>query len=383
MTDDLGIYFHVPFCKHACPYCDFYKMELRDRPARERLEFPARLAREHALLLEAEPDLAGRPLATLYFGGGTPSTLSPPAVTDLIRTLRERHPFSDPEITLEANPENLTPARCHAWARAGVTRLSIGVQSFHADDLERLERLHRPETIGAAVRNARAAGIDNLSLDLMFALPGQTLEKWLDNLHQALALEPDHLSFYGLTYHEGTPFEEWRRVGSLAEADEDLYAELYLRGARLLAAAGFDHYEISNFARPGRRSLHNQRYWNAQDVVGLGPGAHSSLGARRWQNPDDLDEWRADLAAGRPPRTQPHDLDSSTRLEEELFRRLRRCEGFDLSDGTPADLRFAHWLTTPRGRQALDAGWIERTGDRARFTLEGWLRSDALLLRML
>ncbi|MBX3728215.1 MAG: radical SAM family heme chaperone HemW [Candidatus Sumerlaeia bacterium] len=383
MADDLGFYFHVPFCKHACPYCDFYKMELRDRPARERLDFPARLAREHALLLDAEPDLARRPLATLYFGGGTPSTLVPSGVADLIRAVRERHPASEPEVTLEANPENLTPARCEAWARAGVTRLSIGVQSFRERDLARLERLHGPKAIGTAVRNARAAGITNLSLDLMFALPDQTLAEWLEDLDRAVALEPDHLSFYGLTYHEGTPFEEWRRVGNIAEADEDLYAEMYLRGARLLAAAGFDHYEISNFARPGRRSLHNQRYWNAQDVVGFGPGAHSSLGARRWHNPDDLDQWRADLAAGRLPRTRPQVLDASHRLEEELFRRLRRCEGFRLSEGLPADAHFANWLTTPRGRQALDSGWIERSGDRARLTLEGWLRSDALLIQML
>ncbi|MDK2972352.1 MAG: hypothetical protein PWP23_2107 [Candidatus Sumerlaeota bacterium] len=377
----LGWYLHVPFCRHACPYCDFYKIELRDRPARDRIEFPALLAREHELLLEAHGDLAARPLASIYFGGGTPSTLSPPGVAGLLSALRSRHPSGEPEITLEANPENLTAKRCEAWRSAGITRLSIGVQSFALRDLERLERLHAPETIATAMRNARLAGFRNISLDLMFALPGQTPREWLANLQRALELEPEHLSFYGLTLHEGTPFFEEHRAGRLAPATDDAYAAMYLEGADLLSAAGFEHYEISNFARPGFRSVHNQRYWKAEDVTGLGPGAHSSLGTRRWFNPEDLGEWQAGVNAGRLPHSPAEQLAEDVLREEELFRRLRRCEGFT-HGASEADARFFAWLETSSGAAAAKAGWIARDGGRAWLTPEGWLRSDALLLQM-
>lgn len=410
---DLGLYLHVPFCKHACPYCDFYKMELRDRPARERLDYPQRLAAEHASLLDAHPELAVRPLATIYFGGGTPSTLSPPGVAALIALLKARHSVAirgeqglqgrqgrqgpeqrqteqrqtDPdsiEVTLEANPENLTPARCAAWRAAGVTRLSIGVQSFDEADLVKLERLHGPRTIAAAVANARAAGIDNLSLDLMFALPGQTRGAWLDGLRRAVDLAPDHLSFYGLTIHEHTPFDDEARAGRLALPAEDDQAAMYLDGAALLDGAGFEHYEISNFARPGRHSRHNVRYWSRADVVGLGPGAHSSLGALRWNNPPDIDAWKGALADGRPPRTEPEVLPASAALDEALFCGLRRREGFALAgpDATPAARRFAQWLASPTGRRAVEEGWVATGGGRGWLTRAGWVRSDALLATM-
>lgn len=381
---DLGLYLHVPFCKHACPYCDFYKMELRERPARERLDYPAHLGAEHALLLDAHAELAARPLATIYFGGGTPSTLSPAGVAALIATLKARHGAGGAiEVTLEANPENLTPARCAAWRAAGVTRLSIGVQSFDDGDLVKLERLHGPRTIATAVANARAAGIDNLSLDLMFALPGQTRAAWLAGLRRALDLAPDHLSFYGLTIHEHTPFDDAHRAGALVLPAEDEQAAMYLEGAALLAAAGFEHYEISNFARPGRRSRHNTRYWSRAEVVGLGPGAHSSLGALRWNNPPDIDAWKAALEEQRLARTPPEALAPEAALDEALFCGLRRAEGFALDDGArPAARRFAVWLDSPTGRRALDAGWVARAGGRAWLTPAGWVRSDALLATM-
>jgi oxygen-independent coproporphyrinogen-3 oxidase len=386
MTRTLGLYFHVPFCRHACPYCDFYKIELRERPARERLEFPSLLAREHELLLAEHPGLAQRPLDTLYFGGGTPSVLSPPGVAELLRRVRSAHPASDPEVTLEANPENLTPARCDAWRAAGVMRLSLGVQSFAARDLERLERLHAVETIERAVANARAAGFGNLSLDLMFALPGQAPADWLGNLARALELRPDHLSFYGLTIHEETPFHDESARGTLVLPDDGIQGTMYREGAALLESAGFEHYEISNFARPGFRSRHNQRYWTREDVVGLGPGAHSSLGALRWANPPDLDGWRRGITADRLARTPPEDLDRAALLGERLFCAMRRVEGFDLA-GADSDLApvLRSWVASPVGRGALREGWCQRDpgGGRIVLTREGWLRSDALLATML
>lgn len=378
----LGLYLHVPFCKHACPYCDFYKMELRDRPARTRLDYPQKLGTEYGLLLAEHPELAERPPASIYFGGGTPSVLSPAAVCDLIAAIRVPHPASKPEVTLEANPENLTPARCEAWRATGVTRLSIGAQSFQERDLRRLERLHDAETIRRAVANARAAGIDNLSIDLMFGLPQQTLEEWMENLREAVALAPQHLSFYGLTIHEHTPFWEERKAGKLVLPGEEIEAEMYLRGAEYLVAHGFEHYEISNFAQPGWRSVHNQRYWRAEDVVGIGPGAHSCLGVMRWRNNDDLDAWEQAIAAQRLPRTAPERLAAREQIEEEIFRRMRTSEGFARDSPTEADRLFLAWLEGDDGQAAREQRWIAEEAGRVRLTAEGWLVSDALLLNI-
>ena len=382
LATPLGIYVHAPFCKHACPYCDFYKMELRERPARERLDFPERAGREHALLLDADPALAQRPLATIYFGGGSPSTLPPGGVIWLVGQLRARHPrLDDAEITLEANPENLTPARCREWRRAGITRLSIGVQSFHPRDLRRLERLHEPELVPRVVANAREAGIDNLSLDLMFGLPDQTLDDWLDNLRQAVELAPNHVSFYGLTIHEGTPFHVEHAAGRLSLPDEDLQAEMYLRGAHLLESAGFEHYEISNFSLVNHRSRHNQRYWTGEDVLGLGPGAHSNVGSRRWANPDDIDAWKGALAQGILPSQQALLLDDEAELHERLFRGLRRAEG--LAADSPPGWLLAAWLDAPAGREALQRGLVRRAPGRIALTRAGWLLSDGILSSIL
>lgn len=377
----LGLYLHVPFCKHACPYCDFYKIELRDRPARDRLDFPERLARELELLLAAHPGLSARPLATIYFGGGTPSTLEPGSVARLLHRIDTLlpAPASAREVTLEANPENLTPARCQRWAHAGINRLSIGVQSFAAGDLALLERLHAPELIPAVVANARAAGITNLSLDLMFALPGQTTGEWLASLHAALALEPDHISFYGLTYHERTPFHDALLDGRLLETDEDTQAEMYLAGAELLAAHGYEHYEISNFARPGARSRHNQRYWTRADVLGLGPGAHSNLGARRWANPEDLDAWAGATDAGHLARGAVEELDTEAALSERLFTHLRRREGLSAAIDPALFARAGEWAR----RSPTYSDLYHADDARFQLTPRGWLLADAVVREIL
>lgn len=379
--ETLGIYAHVPFCKHACPYCDFYKLELRDRPARSRLEFPGLLAMEIALLKAQWPTLAEWPLETIYFGGGTPSALSPGSVGELIGSLKAfflQFAGIPPEVTLEANPENLTAPRARAWWNAGVNRLSIGVQSFHPRDLQRLERLHGPDTIVRAVQNSRAAGFTNLSLDLMFALPEQTVEEWLDNLHRALALEPEHLSFYGLTIHERTPFEVLAKAGKLTLPDDDIQAEMYLRGAELLESAGFEHYEISNFARPGFRSRHNQRYWTGAPVLGLGPGAHSHGRQWHWSNPEDLEGWAESVRAGQIP-WQGHEQDRPGQAQEiALFTGLRRAEGISAAEHPALHAALRRWLQKPE-----NACWRPcfREGTSAlALTKEGWLLSDAIIL---
>lgn len=375
---DLGLYIHVPFCRHACPYCDFYKIELRDQPARSRLEFTDDIARELDLLLGLQPELSTRPLATIYFGGGTPSTLSPPGVARLLGLIRSHFPGSEKavELTLEANPENMTERRCEAWRDAGFTRVSMGVQSFDSGELQLLERLHEPLTIERAVAAARRAGLDNISLDLMFALPGQRLDGWLSNLRRALDLGPDHLSFYGLTWHEGTPFASQLERGLLRESPETLQEEMYRAGAELLEAHGFEHYEISNFARSGRRSRHNQRYWTRADVLGLGPGAHSNVSQARWRNPDDLDGWRARIRAGELAREGVEELDPASALGERLFTHLRRREGISRSHDPALHRLMMTWLAS-QPAEARD--WVQADGERFALTRSGWLVSDAIV----
>jgi oxygen-independent coproporphyrinogen-3 oxidase len=290
-----------------------------------------------------------------------------------------KHEFDaadDVEVTLEANPENLTAKRCRKWHKAGITRLSIGAQSFQERDLKNLERLHEARTIYSAVANAREADFGNISLDLMFALPGQTMEEWESNLEQAAELRPQHISFYGLTYHEKTPFEEWRRAGKLEEVGEDLQAAMYRHGSEYLAAHGYEHYEISNFALPGWRSRHNQRYWTRRDVIGLGPGAHTNLGSERWSNPDDIDAWAASISRGELPRRRVEELDAESAAEEKLFTGLRRTEGIVRSESPRLYDACRRW-SAEAGAEADPLIHIDE--HHARLTLDGWLLSDAII----
>jgi oxygen-independent coproporphyrinogen-3 oxidase len=377
MSTGLGIYIHAPFCRHACPYCDFYKTELRDHPARARLDFPGQIEAELALLLDSDAVLGGSSLETIYIGGGTPSTLSPKGVATLLEQIGRRFGSTPIETTMEANPENLTPLRAEAWRRAGFNRISVGVQSFQPRELELLERLHGPTTIEAGIRAAQNAGFDNISVDLMFALPGQRMDDWIQNLRRAVDLMPQHISFYGLTWHEGTPFSEQLRRGLLREADEGLQEEMYLAGVSLLMEHGYEHYEISNFARPGFRSRHNERYWSRSDVLGLGPGAHSNVAQRRWRNPDDLEGWRESIAGGKLPRVDVEELDGKETLAEALFTALRRAEGIHAKESRQLHRMTFEWLK----RQPSDARCWFAHADEERIALNarGWLVSDSII----
>ncbi|MCC6547899.1 radical SAM family heme chaperone HemW [Candidatus Sumerlaeota bacterium] len=374
---DLGLYIHVPFCKHACPYCDFYKLELRAIPAATRLAFTSVVEQELILHLTAHPDLAERRLETIYLGGGTPSTLKPELVGGLVSFLQRAFQGDGAqEITLEANPENLTPQRCVKWREAGINRLSIGVQTFADRHLERLERLHRAEVIDDAVANARAAGFDNISLDLMFALPNQTMEEWMESLRRAAALNPEHLSFYGLTYHENTPFHEQLEEGGLREVEEDLQAEMYLAGCGFLRHAGFEHYEISNFARRGNRSRHNQRYWYRGDVLGLGPGAHSNLGPRRWSDPEDLESWQEAVGNGMLLMMEEEPLGPEQLDGEKLFTGLRRIEGISRRESPILHNAARAWFEENRD----DVGDYAACDEESFRLMEtGWLVSEAII----
>lgn len=373
---DLGLYVHVPFCRHECPYCDFTKFSIKGLPAWVRSEFPAFIAREVA----AFPLLAKAPLATIYLGGGTPSLLVPESLGQVLQTLQQRFGPAG-EITLEANPENITQERLEQWAALGINRLSVGIQSFANADLERLERLHTGETLEKALGLLAAGPIANWSGDLMFALPGQTVEGFLQNLERLISFEPNHVSFYGLTIHEGTPFFDEHRRGKLVQPGEEAEEAMYRRGHELLRRAGFEHYEVSNFARPVHRSRHNQRYWQQLPVLGFGPGAWSQWGALRWMNEDVYGRWTSCLSNGESTLRQLERCSEKDQLKEQLFARLRQKEGFLLSSNQALASVLTDWLETPTGLQVLENQWIE-VGDYARLTLDGWLRWDALVQRL-
>jgi oxygen-independent coproporphyrinogen-3 oxidase len=317
-----GLYVHIPFCSVKCFYCDFAAFSGQKNQVERYL---AALSAEAALLPPRVPD-------TLYVGGGTPSELSAPQISDLFERLRRAYPGARlVESTFEGNPESLDAEKLAALSRAGVTRLSIGLQT--ADDalLKSVGRRHDAADFARVFRLARAAGIPALSVDLMFGLPGQTLDSLRATLDFTLALDPEHVSLYGLQVEDRTLFA---RRG--VEEDSDLGREMYELAIAALARAGLEHYEISNWAKPGRRSVHNLNYWRRGDYLGLGVSAASFLGGVRSSNEEKLAPYMAAVAAGRRPTAEaeaPAGLDA---LGEEAFLGLRLIEGFTPSEGLRA-----------------------------------------------
>lgn len=285
----LGIYVHIPFCKSKCEYCDFYSLGgSRDRRTTDQyLQALADHIRETGRLA---PDYT---VDTVYFGGGTPSFFGAENLEKILDELQKRFHFgADPEITLEANPDSAQDiSALRQLHDAGFDRLSLGMQSADDAELRRIGRVHTHAQTVRAVENARAAGFDNLSLDLIYGLPEQTMTRWQANLDAALALAPEHLSCYGLKVEEGTPLSARRERFTLP--DDDAQADMYLSAVGLLARRGYEQYEISNFCRPGRASRHNSRYWTLAEYLGFGPGAHSDFGGERFALARDLDAYLA------------------------------------------------------------------------------------------
>jgi len=279
MMNPIGLYIHIPYCLHKCGYCDFNS---HPDNAQERDQYVPALIRE---IRHYAQRLKDRPVATIFFGGGTPTTL--PA-GDQIRILKACKRYfnvaEDAEITTEANPSTVETGSLKCLRSAGINRLSVGVQSFDAEELKRLDRVHSVAEIHETVTRARSAGFDNLSLDLMFALPGQTRECWADNLEQALTKQPEHLSTYNLTIEPGTAFHKQHAAGGLTLLPEEFQLELYQYTIDRLKDAGYEHYEISNFARPGYQSRHNTLYWENGEYLGVGAGASSCLDGVRFKN---------------------------------------------------------------------------------------------------
>lgn len=353
------LYVHVPFCRRRCVYCDFSIAVRRRVPA------------DHYLAaLAAEWARTDRPrdLATVYLGGGTPSLLGAEGIAALAALLGAA---AVEEFTLEANPDDVTGEAARAWARAGVNRLSIGAQSFDPRVLAWMHRTHGVDAVGEAVSRARAAGITNVSLDLIFALPaslGRDLDADLDRL---LALEPRHVSLYGLTVEDHTPLGRAAARREVVPAPEERYEEEYLHLHERLRAAGYRFYEVSNASLPGAESAHNRSYWRLAPYLGIGPSAHSFDGAARWWNEAAYARWRAALSRGESPVAGREILAAAQRRLESRYLGLRTAEGIALDD--PPSARLAATLSG-----WVAAGWAEVEAPRLRLTPKGWLRLDEL-----
>ncbi len=354
------LYVHVPFCRRRCVYCDFSIAVRRRVPT---ADFLAALAAEWA---RAERPA---PLATLYLGGGTPSLLGGEGIAALAGLVGAGSGLE--EFTLEANPDDVTDEAARAWARAGVNRLSLGAQSFQSGVLAWMHRTHGPDAAGDAVVRARRAGIANLSLDLIFALP-EALGRDLDaDLERLFALAPQHVSLYGLSLEDHTPLGRAAARGEVAAADERRYEDEYLHLHERLRAEGYRFYEVSNAARPGFEAVHNRAYWRLAPYLGLGPSAHSFDGVARWWNESAYARWRARLAAGASPVAGREILGPAQRRIESLYLGLRTSEGVALDE--PPSPALAATLSA-----WVAAGWAEVEAPRLRLTPRGWLRLDEL-----
>ncbi|QJR34889.1 radical SAM family heme chaperone HemW [Gemmatimonas groenlandica] len=360
------LYLHVPFCARRCNYCDFAIAVRKLVPWRA-----------FADSVDAELRLRGAAescdvLNTLYLGGGTPSRLGGEGIERLFETLRQHVRWdANAEVTLEANPEDVSPDAVAAWRRAGVNRVSLGVQSFDDRVLSWMHRVHDADAAVRAVDTLRDGGIDAMSLDLIFATPATLERDWSGDITRLLALAPDHISLYGLTIEPHTPLGRWQARGELEEAPEDLYERQFLESHERLRGAGFEHYEVSNFARPGRRARHNSAYWQNVPYLGIGPSAHGFDGSERRWNRAALVAWEAALSDGLDPMEGAETLTRPNREAEMVYLGLRTIDGLELRDGEEA--RVATWR-----RQ----GWIESVpgtaGSHIRCTASGWLRLDAL-----
>ena len=377
MSAEFALYVHVPWCRSVCPYCDFNVYADRRPPE---AAYTEALVRE-LTAWAARPAWTGRRVASVYVGGGTPSLFSDVAIERILAAAAERFGLApDAEVTLEANPGTVTAATLAAYRAAGVNRLSLGVQSFTPRLLERLGRDHTTEEAEAAVAAAAEAGLDNVSLDLIFAIPGSTLADWTRDLDHAIALRPAHVSAYALTFEERTPYHAWRRSGRLRAVDEDDEAAMAEHTAARLPAAGYARYEISSWARPGRASAHNQRYWDGSHYLGIGAGAHSfdaGPAARRWSNVRHPGAYMDAVAAGGHAVAEERPLDDAEVRSDFVFTGLRRLVGVD---GTRFLERFGVTLADafPQVPELVRNGLLEWEGDHLRLSGPGLRFADTV-----
>jgi oxygen-independent coproporphyrinogen-3 oxidase len=360
------LYVHVPFCARRCSYCDFSIAVRRDVPVADYIDG---IGRE--LVLRSQTN-DGMELETLYLGGGTPSRLGGAGVAGLLASIREHAHWEDSaEVTLEANPDDVTAENARRWRDAGINRVSLGAQSFSPPALEWMRRTHDAEQIVAAVSHLRDAGIAQLSLDLIFALPEDVPRDWGEDLERALALHPDHISLYGLTIEPHTPLGHWRDRGELTESPDTRYERDFLLAHSMLGASGFDHYEVSSYALAGARARHNSSYWRHVPYAAIGPAAHSFDGGRRRWNVAPYAEWLRRLRAGLDPTEDVEVLTTADIAGERAYVGLRTTDGLVLTEEIEA--RTVRWR---------EEGWARIVNGRLQLTALGWLRLDALAVAL-
>jgi oxygen-independent coproporphyrinogen-3 oxidase len=373
-----GVYLHIPFCRSRCSYCDFatgmFESGLADR-------YVNALVREIAEWSEVDMPA---PVDTIFFGGGTPSLLTPAQIESIVKAVRDRFEvINGAEVTIELNPGdgNESPAArqetMREFRRAGINRASFGAQSFDDRELKQLGRTHLSADIAATLGHLRAAGLENISFDLIAGLPGQTLAGWEKNLAEALQLRPDHLSLYLLDVHEGTPLADQIRNGMRPQPDDDLAGEMYQSMLDKVTAAGYQHYEISNFCLPGFESRHNTKYWAGAPYYGFGCSAHSFDGTRRrWANERDMAKYAELIEQEKSPVVERTDLNEDEARSESIFLGLRLMRGLDLVDYRMrfgADLRDEYSTEVAR---LSEAGLIQIDDDLMRLTRRGALLSN-------
>lgn len=381
-----GLYIHVPFCVRKCLYCDFYSLPTGHGALPRRLDAVAETQNDPfiaALAKEMESLPAGFAPETIFFGGGTPTELSTRDFAALFRLLRERVDLSRVgEWTCESNPGTLTRQKIEIMLAAGVNRVSMGVQSFDAKTLEFLGRIHSADEAAAGVELLRSCGVKNVNLDLMYGVPGQSREAVVESLQRLVELNPEHASCYCLIFEDGTPLTDLKLRGYVREVDEDEELAQYelVRGA--LAAAGYEHYEISNFAKPGRACAHNLLYWSGGEYIGLGPSAHSHWRGTRWGNIRDLSQYNRRLGGGLSVRHFEETLEAEAKARETLVMSLRQLGGVE-----------REWFKQQTGfdfaelcRDALPMltreGLLDDSDDRLRLTSRGLFLSDGIFAEL-
>ena len=368
----LGIYIHIPFCRSKCDYCDFYSLAGKEDRMAEYQKALLSHIRETAPLAE------GYQVDTVYFGGGTPSFYGEKYLRELLSAVKKSYKMApDAEITMEANPDSVDYKALKALRKEGFNRISMGMQSACPAELEAIHRPHTARQVDQALADARKAGFRNISLDLIYGLPGQTMESWKETVEHALSLVPQHLSCYGLKVEEGTPLAKRVEEGEILP-DDDLQADLYLWTVGRLERAGYPQYEISNFAKPGFHSRHNLRYWKGQPYVGFGPGAHSDFGGRRYSFVRDLEGYVDGVLHGGTILDEDDLIGQRERGGEYLMLRLRTCEGVEEWEYRGCSyMDFAPIRT--RLEEFARKGWAVEEGGRWHLTPEGFLLSNQLI----
>ena len=370
----LGLYIHVPFCSAICNYCNFnrglFDVALKERYVEALLtEITSAQAQESRLQAD-----------TIYFGGGTPSLLEPDEIGRIIEACRRIFDLqTDAETTLEANPETVTADRLAAFRAAGINRVSFSVQSFRGDELRRLSRLHSAGRARSALEEARTAGFDNISLDLMMWLPGQRVDQWLESVDESIRVSPDHLSLYLLEVYPNAPLKEEMARQRWSQAPDDDAAAMYVEAMERLERAGYEQYEISNVARPGRRARHNVKYWTDGEWLGFGCGAHSTRGAARWKNVSGTEEYIARLASRESPATDVRTRSAAECLGDALFTGLRLADGVDLA-AVQARYHVDVWERYgPDLEPFVGDGLLCREGSRLWLTRQGMLLAHEVM----